>query len=57
MNFYSTVYDYSFFSRYLEVFDEVVVFARVKEMPNGKIDKPTQWPRVKFLSVPSFIGP
>lgn len=58
-NFYSTtVYDYSFFSRYLEVFDEVVVFARVKEMPNGKIDKPyANGPRVKFLSVPSFIGP
>ena len=58
-NFYSTtVCDYSFFSRYLQIFDGVVVFARVMEIPDGKIDKPcANGPHVRFLSVPQFIGP
>jgi len=58
-NIYSgTLCDYGFWKRYLQVFDEVVVFARVDEIPESKLDKPpANGPKVTFFSLPTFIGP
>lgn len=54
----TTVCDYSFWRRYLQVFDEVVVFARVAEIPETGLDKPVaNGPNVSFISLPTFIGP
>ncbi len=48
----------SFWERYLEVFDEVHVVARLREMPEppvgaARVDRP----RVNFAPVPYFVGP
>lgn len=54
----STVCDYNFWKRYLNYFDEVLVFARV-----GKTDKllenkqPATGPGVSFFELPMYIGP
>lgn len=49
--------DYAFWSRYLTVFDEVVVFARVIDIPEATLDKPpANGPNVSFCPVPMFIG-
>jgi glycosyltransferase involved in cell wall biosynthesis len=54
----STINAYSFWTRYLEVFDSVRVLARVAD-----VDQPDpKWlradgPQVEFCPVPSFIGP
>lgn len=53
----NTVCDYQFWRRYLQVFDEVVIFARV-----GKIDKEPTKPAadgagVSFYRVPMYVGP
>jgi len=58
-NIYSTtVCDYNFWKRYLQVFDEVIVFARVAEIPETELDKPAaNGPNVSFISLPTFIGP
>lgn len=54
----STINAYSFWTRYLDVFDSVRVLARVAD-----VDRPDpQWvradgPRVEFYPVPCFIGP
>jgi len=54
----TTVCDYSFWQRYLQVFDEVVVFARVTEIPEPGLDKPAaNGHNVSFISLPTFIGP
>lgn len=54
----TTVCDYSFWQRYLQVFDEVVVFARVAEIPETGLSKPAaNGPNVSFISLPTFIGP
>lgn len=54
----TTVCDYSFLKRYLQVFDEVVVFARVGESPVNELDKPTaSGAGVHFKALPMFIGP
>lgn len=54
----TTVCDYSFWRRYLQVFDEVLVFARVAEIPENQLDKPSaSGPNVSFLPLPTFIGP
>jgi glycosyltransferase involved in cell wall biosynthesis len=57
-NIYSnTVSDYKFWSRYLNVFDEVVVLARVCELDKEKLDKPqANGPKVKFFELPYYIG-
>lgn len=50
--------DYSFLSRYLAVFDEVVVLARVEdvdEIPPNK--KRADGPNVSFFPVPYYFGP
>ncbi len=58
-NVYSnTICDYKFWQKYLQVFDEVVVFARVKEDRSFKSDKPkANGPGVSFFSLPAFVGP
>jgi len=52
------LHGYPFWQRYLEVFDEVIVLARVKQV--GRIDP--QWPRadgpgVVFWPLPDYRGP
>lgn len=53
-----TQFPYSFWTRYLDVFDSVLVVARVKDGPSV----PSDWKRadgqyVSFLAVPYYIGP
>ncbi|MHC4692429.1 MAG: glycosyltransferase [Planctomycetota bacterium] len=58
-NVYSnTVCDYSLWSKYLQVFDEVVVCARVADIAQEKLDRlPANGPQVSFAPLPSFVGP
>lgn len=58
-NIYSTtVCDYGFWRRYLQVFDGVLVLARVEEIQETELDKsPANGPNVSFFSLPYFIGP
>ena len=50
--------DYNFWQRYLQVFDEVIVFARVKNISEERFDKSTaNGPGVSFIELPAFIGP
>ena len=58
-NIYSTtVCDYSFWCRYLQVFDEVIVLARLKDIEAHSVDKQkADGPKVSFVEVPNFIGP
>jgi len=54
----NSVYDGVFWSRYLDVFDEVAVFARISQIaepPEGAVR--TDGATVKFLPVPGFLGP
>ena len=55
-----SVFDYTFWSRYLEVFDEVVVFARVQkiaEINPATMPAPSSGPGVTFVQLPEFLGP
>ena len=58
-NIYSnTTCDYTFWSRYLKVFDEVVVLARVRELDQEEMDKPpANGSGVSFIELPYYIGP
>jgi glycosyltransferase involved in cell wall biosynthesis len=58
-NIYSTtVCDYSFWRRYLQVFDAVQVFARVAEDSQAQPERsPANGPGVTFLPLPCFVGP
>lgn len=57
-NVYSDLVDYAFLSRYLQVFNEVIVFARMGEVDKVKLDKPhANGPNVNFFPLPMFIGP
>ena len=54
----TTVCDYNFWQRYLQVFDEVIVFARVAEISEDRLNKLSACgPNVSFLALPTFIGP
>ncbi len=55
----TTVCDYTFWKRYLQVFDEVVVMARVTDVAESEIGdrKQADGPGVSFYSIPTFIGP
>ena len=57
-NVYSNnVFDYSVWQRYLQVFDEVVVFARVGHV-DTEPDKPTaNGPGVSIYPLPVYLGP
>jgi len=50
--------DYSFLQRYLEIFEEVVVLARVKLVP-GKVaaSRRADGPGVMFYDLPDYLGP
>jgi len=55
-----SVFDYTFWHRYLDVFDEVVVFARLERI--GEADPATMpaksnGPGVTFFELPDFLGP
>jgi glycosyltransferase involved in cell wall biosynthesis len=57
-NIYSnTISDYNFWKRYLQVFDEVVVLARVCDVSEKTRDGiPANGPGVSFLGLPYYIG-
>ena len=51
-----SVYDYTFYKRYLQAFDHVYAVARIKKLecaPEGK--KVSSGPGVTFLPLPSII--
>jgi glycosyltransferase involved in cell wall biosynthesis len=53
-----SVPEYSFWNRYLEVFDELSVLARVKDVPKpSPFWKRADGERVTFECIPDFIGP
>ena len=58
-NVYSnTVCDYTFWLRYLQVFDEVVVLARLCEVAREQPDEHrANGPNVNFYGLPYYIGP
>lgn len=50
--------DYSFWQRYLEVFDEVGVVARLRDVPRPPAGaRPTDGPGVHMIPVPYYVGP
>ena len=54
-----SVSDYAFWHRYLEVFDEVVVFARLKkvnEIDQANLPAKASGPGVSFFALPDFLG-
>ncbi len=54
-----SVFDYPFWQRYLEVFDEVKVFARVESverMEGDKVPAQSSGPGVTFCELPEFLG-
>ncbi|MGA1979150.1 MAG: glycosyltransferase [Sedimentisphaerales bacterium] len=56
----TSIVDYAFWSRYLKVFDEVVVFARVypiDEPDAASIPLKASGPGVVFFLLPCYIGP
>jgi glycosyltransferase involved in cell wall biosynthesis len=54
----ATQFPYAFFTRYLEVFDQVLVFARVK-MTDTIVPgwRRTDGPGVSFIEMPFYLGP
>lgn len=53
-----TTFPYSFWTRYLQVFDSVRVVARVRDVPNVPSDwKEADGEGVSFTAVPYYIGP
>ncbi|WP_164462273.1 glycosyltransferase [Bacillus sp. FJAT-42376] len=52
------IYDYSFFARYLEIFDEVNVAIRISEIEENCNIYPNlcSGPNLKFLPIPDFHG-
>ena len=54
----NTTSDYKFWERYLQVFDEVVVLARVKDIGGEACNKPlANGPNVRFIELPYYVGP
>jgi glycosyltransferase involved in cell wall biosynthesis len=54
----TTICNYSFWGRYLQVFDEVIVLARVKNSSeNEPIGSPASGQGVRFMALPTFRGP
>lgn len=53
-----TTFPYSFWTRYLQVFDSVRVVARVRDVPNIPSDwKEANGEGVSFAAIPYYIGP
>ena len=54
----NSISDYSFWRRYLQVFDEVVVLARVCQLDQEMLDKPqSNGAGVRFFDLPYYVGP
>ena len=56
--FTNGTFDYAFWQRYLDVFDQVKVIARVKQVediPAGYLR--SDGPKVRFIRVPYYLGP
>ena len=54
-----SVFDYKFYQRYLEVFEEVVVFARLERIPPvdpATMPAKSSGPGVKFFALPEYLG-
>jgi len=54
----TTLYPHSFWSRYLSVFDQLSILARVHDVP-AKVDswKRVDGDRVSFVPIPAYVGP
>jgi len=53
-----STFDHGFLSRYLQVFDEVVVLARVEDVDSARSDMPrADGPGVSFHPLPCYLGP
>lgn len=53
-----TTFPYSFWTRYLQVFDSVRAVARVRDVPNVSSDwKEANGEGVSFAAIPYYIGP
>ena len=51
-------FPYSFWTRYLAVFDSVTVLARIRDVPELNLQRqPASGARVGFLGVPDYVGP
>lgn len=52
------IYDYSFFARYLDAFDEVNVAIRIEDIEDDHIGYPNlcSGPNINFLKIPDFRG-
>ncbi len=53
----NNVFDYSVWQRYLEVFDEVVIFARVGRVDREPEKAASSGPGVRFYRLPLYVGP
>ena len=54
----SATFDYSYWQRYLQVFDEVTVFARVGTVDERELNRNrSDGPNVQFKFLPMYIGP
>jgi len=54
------VYDYNFLRRYLDVFDEALVFARVHQVKEGDLSTvplKASGPGIRFFPLPDYLGP
>jgi len=53
----NTTFDYTFWQKYLMVFDEVYICARVKHVDEYLCDrKPASGPGIKFIELPYYVG-
>lgn len=53
-----TSFPYSFWTRYLDVFDEVIVVARIRSKSDAQRDfKRCDGPDVSFIAIPDYHGP
>ncbi len=53
----NNVFDYRVWQRYLQVFDEVVVFARVGQVDRDPDQTVSNGPGVRFYRLPMYVGP
>jgi glycosyltransferase involved in cell wall biosynthesis len=53
-----SMFPYPFWTRYLDVFDEVVVLSRAQDVPDAGLDwKRVDGERVSFAPIPHYLGP
>lgn len=58
-NIYSRIANYNFLSRYLKVFDEVIVLARLRDGTESEAEElaKVNGPNVRVIAVPYYLGP